>query len=164
MLILVFKVTLPRVVLLHPAELALKCLQALCLASVHFEHRMLLDSVDPDSKALLDICWNLKKERYCQEYITHLNTNSILDEHIRWVLKGITDDSLAKLAILTWSVDASTQLLSQELFYFLAHLYEEFNILYPILHTTYSRFTEIIQQTGHLDKISKNFSTPSRIV
>ena len=132
------KATLPRVFLSPPAELALKSLQALCLLSDRFKHRTFLDSLDPDGKALLDICWNLETKGYRQEDITRLNTNSILDEHIRWVSKGITDDGLAKLAILTWSVDANSQLLSQELFYFLINLREKADILCPKLHTTYS--------------------------
>ncbi|ODM19129.1 hypothetical protein SI65_05746 [Aspergillus cristatus] len=142
MLILISKATLPRASLLPPAELALKSLQALCLLSDRFKHRTFLDSLNPDGKALLDICWNLETEGYCQEDINDLNANSILDEHIKCVSKDIVDDDLAKLAILTWSVDASTQLLSQELFYFIVRLYEEFDILYPTLHTTYSRFAE----------------------
>lgn len=142
MLILISKAALPRIVLLPPAKLALKSLQALCLASDYFKHRMFLNSVDPDGKALLDICWNLKIKEYCHEDITRLNTNSILDEHIRCASKNIADDDLARLAIPTWSIDASSQLPSQELFYFLAYLHEEVDILYPTIHTTYSRFAK----------------------
>lgn len=138
MLILMSKATLPRVALLPPAELALKSLQALCLLSDRFKHRAFLDSLNPDGKALLDTCWNLETKGYCQEDITRLNTNSILDEHIRWVSKGITHDGLAKLAILTYSVDANSQLLSQELFHFLVNLHKKADILYPKLHTTYN--------------------------
>ncbi|BCR83056.1 uncharacterized protein ACHE_10458S [Aspergillus chevalieri] len=104
---------------------------------------MSLDSLNSDGKTLLGICWNLETNGYSREEdINHLNTNSILDEHIKCVSKDIADDDLFKLAILTWSVDANSQLLSQELFYFLINLREKNDILYPILHTTYSKFAQ----------------------
>lgn len=133
---------MPRIVLCPPAELALKTLQALCLESDSFNHRKLFDSLNADGKVLLGICWDLKIKGYRQEDITRLNTNSVLSGHVRWVSEQINHDDLAKLAILTWNFDASSQLPSQQLFCFLAHPHDEVDAFYSVLHTSYNNLIE----------------------
>lgn len=142
MLTFLSKKPIPRIVLCHPAELALKSLQALCLESDSFRRKPFIDSLNADGKALLSICWDLKIRGYCQEDITCLNTNSVLDEDIKWVSKKINYDDLAKLAILTWNFDASSQLPSQHLFCFLTRPHDEVDAFHSALHTGYSNLVE----------------------
>ena len=134
MLIFLSKGPISRIVLCPPAGLALKSLQALCLEFDSF----ILDYVNAEGEALLGICWDLKIKGYHQEDRTRLTTNSVLDEHIKWVSEQINHDDLTKLAILTWNFDASSQLPSEQLFHFLAHPHNEVDNLYPVLHTSYS--------------------------
>ena len=89
----------------------------------------------------------------------------MLSEHVRWVSEQIDDDDLAKLAILTWNFDASSQLPpSQQLFCFLARPHDEVDAFYSVLHTSYNNLIEGIQQTGHLNKNLRNFLGSSKIV
>ena len=66
----------------------------------------------------------------------------MLDEHIKRVSEQINYYGLAKLAILTWNFDASSQLPSQQLFCFLAHPHDEVDAFYSMLHTSYSNHIE----------------------
>ena len=134
MLIFLSKGPISRIVLCPPAGLALKSLQALCLEFDSF----ILDYVNAEGEALLGICWDLKIKGYHQEDRTRLTTNSVLDEHIKWVSEQINHDDLTKLAILTWNFDASSQLPSEQLFHFLAHPHIKVDNLYRALHTSYS--------------------------
>ena len=138
MLIFLSKGPISRIVLCPLAELALKSLQALCLES----DTSILDSLNADGKALLDICWDLKIKGYCQEDITRLSTNPVLSEHVRWVSEQIDDDDLTKLAILTWNFDASSQLPFQQIFCFLARPRDEVDALYSVLHISYNNLIE----------------------
>lgn len=113
MLIFLLKGSIPRIVLRPPAELALKSLQALCLDSDSF----ILDHLNADGKTLLNNCSDLKINGYCHEDRARLNTNSVLSEHIKQISEQIDYDDLAKLAILTWSFDASSQLPPEQLFH-----------------------------------------------
>ena len=137
MLIFLLKESIPRIVLQPPAELALKSLQALCLDSDSF----ILDHLNADGKTLLNNCSDLKINRYCHEDRARLNTNPVLSEHIRQVSKQINYDNLAKLAILTWNFDASSQLPPEQLFHFLAHPHDKDDSLYLNLRTSYSNLT-----------------------
>ena len=137
MLIFLLKESIPRIVLQPPAELALKSLQALCLDSDSF----ILGHLNADGKTLLNNCSDLKINRYCHEDRARLNTNPVLSEHIKQVSEQINYDSLAKLAILTWNFDASSQLPPEELLHFLAHPHDEDDSLYLNLRTSYSNLT-----------------------
>ena len=137
MLTILLKGPISRIVLYPPAELALKSLQALCLDS----DSLILDCLNADGKALLGICWDLKIKGYCHEDRARLNTNSVLSEHIKQVSEQINHDDLAKLAVLTWNFDASSQLPPEQLFHFLTQPHDKGGNLYSTLHTSYSNLT-----------------------
>ena len=137
MLIFLLKESILRIVLQPPAELALKSLQVLCLDSDSF----ILGHLNADSKTLLNNCSDLKINRYYHEDRACLNTNPVLSEHIKQVSGQINYDNLAKLAILTWNFDASSQLLPEQLFHFLTHPHDKDNSLYLNLYTSYSNLT-----------------------
>ena len=123
---------IPRIALRPAAELALMSLQVTCLGPDHVASQISLGSLNADSKELLGICWDLKIKGYHREDAIHLSTNRMLREHITWVSEQVNYDDLAKLAILTWHFDASSQFPSRQLFCFLAHPYnniDDFSVL-----------------------------------
>ena len=137
MLIFLLKESILRIVLQPPAELALKSLQALCLDSDSF----ILDHLNADGKTLLNNCSDLKINGYYHEDRARLNTNPVLSEHIKQVSEQVNYDNLAKLAILTWNFNTSSQLPPKQLFHFLTHPHNKDNSLYLNLHTSYSNLT-----------------------
>ena len=139
MLIPMLKEHLSRDVLLPPAQLALMYLQTLCLYSDCFKHNPIFDSLNADSKALVDICQSLKINNSHQN-LHNLGTNPLLGKHVEWVSEQIDDDGIAKLAVFTWNFSASPQSPSQQLLDFLAC--PEFESLHHVLHASYSRLVQ----------------------
>lgn len=140
-LTLTLQMPLPRYVLSFPARSALKSLHAWCLGSVIFQRETFRNRLGPQGKALLDVCWDLRTRGHCQEDITRLNDNLLLDEHIKCVSDELCDDVLLKLAIFTWHFDASSELPCQELFLFIASPVDKFEDLSSTLGKTYSAHT-----------------------
>ena len=84
MLIPMLKEHLSRDVLLPPAQLALMYLQALCLYSDCFKHKAIFDSLNADSKALVDI-YQILKINNSHQNLHDLGANPLLGKHIEWV-------------------------------------------------------------------------------
>ena len=101
--------------------LALKSLQAWCLASAKFESVTFTSQLDPNGKSLWNVCHALRAHGYRHEDILLLNDNMLLDKHIRDISDRLTYDALFKLALLTWHFDASSEVPSPELLHFLEH-------------------------------------------
>ena len=139
MLIPMLKEHLSRDVLLPPAQLALMYLQALCLYSDCFKHKAIFDSLNADSKALVEICQILKINNSHQN-LHDLGANPLLGKHVEWVSEKIDDDGIVKLAVFTWNFSASPQSPSQQLLDFLAC--PEFESLYRALHASYSKLVQ----------------------
>lgn len=135
---LAFKACLPKCILLPPAMLALKSLQAWCLGSPGFESQVFRRRLDPEGKSLLDICQALRKHGYHYDDIYLLNDNMHLDKHVRDMSDRLTHDALFKLALLTWHFDASPKLPPRELFLFLDQPENQFPELCEILCRRYS--------------------------
>ena len=98
MLIPMLKEHLSRDVLLPPAQLALMYLQALCLYSDCFKHKAIFDSLNADSKALVDI-YQILKINNSHQNLHDLGANPLLGKHIEWVSRG--SDSSKRTSIQT---------------------------------------------------------------
>ncbi|GKZ39992.1 hypothetical protein AbraIFM66950_001850 [Aspergillus brasiliensis] len=119
------KVVLPRQILLPPAQLALKSLQAWCFSSEFFGSTSFRQSLDSERKVLLHICQGLRREGYSLAGMTMLDENSLLDEHTKRISDMLDDDIILKLALLTWYFDATSQCPSEELLDFFAHPHDK---------------------------------------
>lgn len=135
---LALKASLPTCVLLSPAVLALKSLQAWCLGSPGFGSEAVRRRLDPDGKSLLDVCQAARKHRYRCDEIYLLNDNMHLEKHIRDVSERLTHDALFKLALLAWHFDASSESPSRELLLFLDQPESQFFEMCEILCRRYS--------------------------
>ncbi|KAI3017329.1 hypothetical protein CBS147347_10325 [Aspergillus niger] len=102
------KVVLPRQILLPPAELALKSLQAWCFSSEIFGSTSFRQSLDSERKVLLRICQDLRREGYSSAEMDLLSENSLLDEHTKRISDMLQDDIILKLALLTCIFDFRT--------------------------------------------------------
>ena len=140
MLIFLSTKHISRTVLCPAAELALMALQATCLEPDPAALKISLSSLNTDGKELLGICWDLKIKGYHREDVICLSTNRMLREHITWVSEQVNYNDLAKLAILTWHFDTSSQLPSRQLFCFLAHPYDNIDDI-PVLRRSYSNLS-----------------------
>ncbi|OJJ65615.1 hypothetical protein ASPBRDRAFT_490315 [Aspergillus brasiliensis CBS 101740] len=116
---------LPRQILLPPAELALKSLQAWCFGFEIFGLTSVRQSLDPERKVLVDICQGLRIGGYSSAEVFLLCDNSLLDEHTKRISDMLHDDIILKLALLTWHFDATSQLPSQELLDFFAQPHDK---------------------------------------
>ncbi|GLA67396.1 hypothetical protein AtubIFM54640_010714 [Aspergillus tubingensis] len=119
------KVVLPRQILLPPAELALKSLQAWCFSSEIFGSTSFRQSLDSERKVLLRICQDLRREGYSSAEVDLLSKNSLLDEHTKRISDMLQDDIILKLALLTWYFDATSQFPSEKLLDFFAHPHDK---------------------------------------
>lgn len=135
------KEALPRCILRSPAELALKCLQAWCLGSETFGFEIFRESLDSESKELLDICQDLGTKGYYPASIARLKENTLLDEHIKHISDTLSDDIILKLALLTWHLDASSQSPSEELLKFFAYPEDNVDAVCQILYEKYNANT-----------------------
>jgi hypothetical protein len=132
------KASLPTCVLLPPAMLALKSLQAWCLGSPSFESQAFRRRLDPDGKSLVDVCQALRRYRYRDSDIYLLNNNMHLEKHTEHMSHQLPPDVLFQLALLTWHFDASSKLPSRELFLFFEQPNNQFRELCKILCDRYN--------------------------
>ena len=135
------KEVLPRYILYPLAELALKSLQAWCLSSETFRSLSFRESLDSESKDLLDICQDLGTEGYYPAGIARLGENSLLDDHIKCISDTLSDGIILKLALLTWHFNASSQSPSKGLLEFFAHPEDYMDAVCRILCGRYSEYT-----------------------
>ena len=115
------KSALPRHILLPPAELALKSLQAWCFGSEIFGSMSLRQSLDSESRELLDICQGLRIKGYSSEGVLLLSQNSLLNKYTERISNRLCENVILELALLTWHFDATSELPSKELLNFFAH-------------------------------------------
>ncbi|PTU22241.1 hypothetical protein P175DRAFT_0126077 [Aspergillus ochraceoroseus IBT 24754] len=129
---------LPRQILLHLAELALKSLQAWCFGSEVFVLTSFRQRLDHESKELLDICQGLRLGGYSSAKVLLLNENSLLNEHTRYISDMLHDDIILKLALLTWYFDSTSQFPSEKLLNFFAHPHDKVEAVCEALFGLYT--------------------------
>lgn len=64
-----------------------------------FKSRSIQERPASESQVLLDIYQDLKRRKYSREEMVRLNSNPVLDEHVRCISENLSDNALLKLAL-----------------------------------------------------------------